>query len=172
MSRESDLTQIWLKWVESELSQVSKFGFWVESELSQVSKFGIWVESPGLSYESSRVSPEKWVEHNPGPYPVSLNISETKADNDTKLSIPLRATISHLVSKIRSQVIIGQPWVTSEWRNVPSIATKNNGLRESPLLVQFQSYDTLSSFNAGITGQSDQCSCRTKLVYPWKIRKQ
>ena len=45
MSHESDLTQLWLKWVESELSQVSKFGIWVESELSQVSKFGIWVES-------------------------------------------------------------------------------------------------------------------------------
>ena len=32
MSRESDLTQLWLKWVESELSQVSKFGIRVESE--------------------------------------------------------------------------------------------------------------------------------------------
>ena len=63
MSRESDLTQLWLKWVESELSQVSKFGFWVESELSQVSKFGIWVESE-LSHldchmSQSRVSPKK-----------------------------------------------------------------------------------------------------------------
>ena len=53
----------WLKWVESELSQVSKFGFWVESELSQVSKFGIWVESE-LSHldchmSQSRVSPKK-----------------------------------------------------------------------------------------------------------------
>ena len=70
MSRESDLTQLWLKWVESELSRVSKFGFWVESELSQVSKFGIWVESE-LSHldchmSQSRVSPKKWVEHNPG----------------------------------------------------------------------------------------------------------
>ena len=69
MSRESDLIQLWLKWVESELSQVSKFGFWVESELSQVSKFGIWVESE-LSHldchmSQSRVSPKKWVEHNP-----------------------------------------------------------------------------------------------------------
>ena len=63
MSRESDLTQLWLKWVESELSQVSKFGFWVESELSQVSKFGIWVESElsHLDYHmsQSRVSPKK-----------------------------------------------------------------------------------------------------------------
>ena len=39
MSRESDLTQLWLKSVESELSQASKLGIWVESELSQVSKF-------------------------------------------------------------------------------------------------------------------------------------
>ena len=69
MSRESDLTQLWLKWVESELSQVSKIGFWVESELSQVNKFGIWVESE-LSHldchiSQSRVIPKKWVEHNP-----------------------------------------------------------------------------------------------------------
>ena len=70
MSRESELTQLWLKWVESELSQVGKFGFWVESELSQVSNFGIWVESE-LSHldchmSQSRVNPKKWVEHNPG----------------------------------------------------------------------------------------------------------
>ena len=72
MSRESDLTQLWLKWAESELSKVSKFGFWVESELSQVSKFEIWVESE-LSHldchmSQSRVSPKKWVEHNPDLY--------------------------------------------------------------------------------------------------------
>ena len=61
MSRESDLTQLWLKWVESELSQVSKFGFWVKSELSQVSQFGIWVESElsHLDCHMSRVSPKK-----------------------------------------------------------------------------------------------------------------
>ena len=58
------LGKMW--WV---VSQVSKFGFWVESELSQVSKFGIWVESD-LSHldchmSQSRVSPKKWVEHNP-----------------------------------------------------------------------------------------------------------
>ena len=63
MSHELDLTKLWLKWVESELSQFSKFGFWVESELSQISKFGIWVES-GLSHldchmSQSRVSPKK-----------------------------------------------------------------------------------------------------------------
>ena len=60
ISHETDLTQLlWLKWVESELSQISRFGIWVESELSQsrkvkcwveselsqVSRFGIWVES-------------------------------------------------------------------------------------------------------------------------------
>ena len=52
-----------------------------------------------------------------------------------KLAIPLRATILHLVLKIRTQVIIGQPWVTSEWRHVSSILTNKMGLRESPPLV-------------------------------------
>ena len=66
---DSTLTQM----SESELSQVSKFGFWVESELSQVSKFGIWVESE-LSHldchmSQSRVSSKKmsraqpWLSH-------------------------------------------------------------------------------------------------------------
>ena len=32
MSRESNLTRIWLKWVESELSRPWKSGIWVESE--------------------------------------------------------------------------------------------------------------------------------------------
>ena len=45
MSRESNLTQLWLKWVESELSQVNKFGIWFEWELSQSIKFKCWVES-------------------------------------------------------------------------------------------------------------------------------
>ena len=49
------LTQLCLKWVESELSQVSKFGFWVESELSHLD----------CHMSQSRVSPKKWVEHNP-----------------------------------------------------------------------------------------------------------
>ena len=71
MCRESDLTQLWIKWVESELSQVGKFGFEL-SRSCQVSKFGIWVESE-LSHldchmSQSRVIPKKWVEHNPGPY--------------------------------------------------------------------------------------------------------
>ena len=35
MSRESNLTRLWLEWVKSELSQVIIFGSWVESELSQ-----------------------------------------------------------------------------------------------------------------------------------------
>ena len=34
-----------------------------------------------------------------GPHPVSLNISETNADNDTKPVILLWATILHIVSK-------------------------------------------------------------------------
>ena len=38
--------------------------------------------------------------------------------------------------KIRTQVIIGQKWVTSEWRHVSPILTEM-GLRESPPLVQF-----------------------------------
>ena len=63
------VSQIWLNSDSNELSQVSIFGFWVESELSRVSKFGIWVESE-LSHldchmSQSRVSPKKWVEHNP-----------------------------------------------------------------------------------------------------------
>ena len=45
-----------------------------------------------------------------------------------KLAIPLRPTIPHLVSKIRTQVIIGQPWVTSEWRYVSPIWTNEMGL--------------------------------------------
>ena len=42
-----------------------------------------------------------------------------------------------LCQKIRTQVIIGQPWVTSEWRHVSPILTSKMGLRESPPLVQF-----------------------------------
>ena len=42
-----------------------------------------------------------------------------------------------LCQKIRTQVIIGQPWVTSEWRHVSPILTNKMGLRESPPLVQF-----------------------------------
>ena len=57
MSRDSDLTQL-----NSELSQVSKFGILVESELSQVTKFRISVESE-LSHPDCHISqssqPEK-----------------------------------------------------------------------------------------------------------------
>ena len=42
-----------------------------------------------------------------------------------------------LRQKIRTQVIIGQPWVTSEWRHVSPIFNDKMGLRESPPLVQF-----------------------------------
>ena len=89
MSRESDLTQLWLKWVESELSQVSKFGLWVESELSQVSKFGSWVESE-LSHmdchmSQSRVSPKKWVEHNPGTGSPTLYRLSYGTDNASEM---------------------------------------------------------------------------------------
>ena len=42
-----------------------------------------------------------------------------------------------LCQKIRPQVIIGQPWVTSEWRHVSPILISKMGLRESPPLVQF-----------------------------------
>ena len=42
-----------------------------------------------------------------------------------------------LCQKIRTQVIIVQPWVTSEWRHVSPILTNEMGLRESPPLVQF-----------------------------------
>ena len=89
MSRESDLIQLWLKWVESELSEVSKFGFWVESELSQVSKFGIWVESE-LSHldchiSQSRVSPKKWVEHNPADITITITISKWNLEWDVML---------------------------------------------------------------------------------------
>ena len=72
MSRESDLTQLWLKWVESELSQVRKFVVWVESELSQSRKVKCWVESElsqlDCQMSQSRVSLKIWVEHsrNPG----------------------------------------------------------------------------------------------------------
>ena len=49
-----------------------------------------------------------------------------------------------LCQKIRTQVIIGQPWVTSEWRHVLLILTNEMSLRESPPLVQFWSYDQLT----------------------------
>ena len=70
MSRESNLTQLWLKWVESELSRVSKFGIWIESELSQLREFKCWIESElnhlcivtWVRVESAR---KIWVEHNP-----------------------------------------------------------------------------------------------------------
>ena len=42
-----------------------------------------------------------------------------------------------LCQQIRTQVIIGEPWVTSEWRHVSPILTNKMGLRESPPLVQF-----------------------------------
>ena len=42
-----------------------------------------------------------------------------------------------LCQKIRTQVIIGQPWVTSEWRHISPILINKMGLRESPPLVQF-----------------------------------
>ena len=42
-----------------------------------------------------------------------------------------------LCQKIMTQVIIGQPWVTSEWHHVSPISISKMGLRESPPLVQF-----------------------------------
>ena len=42
-----------------------------------------------------------------------------------------------LCQKIMTQVITGQPWVTSEWRHVSPILISKMGLRESPPLVQF-----------------------------------
>ena len=42
-----------------------------------------------------------------------------------------------LCQKIRTQVIIGQPWVTSEWHHVSPILINKMGLQESPPLVQF-----------------------------------
>ena len=39
-----------------------------------------------------------------------------------------------LCQKIRTQVITGQPWVTSEWRHVSPILINKMGLRESPPL--------------------------------------
>ena len=63
------MTQPWLKWVESELSQVSNFVIWVESELSQSRKVKCWVESElnhlDCQMSRSRVSPNIWVGHNP-----------------------------------------------------------------------------------------------------------
>ena len=49
-----------------------------------------------------------------------------------------------LCQKIRTQVITGQPWVTSEWRHVSPILINKMGLRESPPLVQFSSNDQLT----------------------------
>ena len=49
-----------------------------------------------------------------------------------------------LCQQIRTQVKIGQPWVTSEWRHVSPILTNKMGLQESPPLVQFQGYDQLT----------------------------
>ena len=45
---------------------------------------------------------------------------------------------------IRYQVIIGQPWVTSEWRHVPPILTNKKSWQETPPRAQFLSYDQLS----------------------------
>ena len=103
VTRESDLTQLWLKWVESELSQVSNFGFWVESELSQVSNFGIWVESE-LSHldchmSQSRVNPKKWVEHNPdSDVTHSWSIMTWDLLFDTRFGIVARRGITSFVS--------------------------------------------------------------------------
>ena len=56
----SDLTQLWLKLVESEFSQVTKFGIWVGSVQSQARKVKCWVESesnhPDCHMSQSRVS--------------------------------------------------------------------------------------------------------------------
>ena len=49
-----------------------------------------------------------------------------------------------LCQKIRSQVIIEQPWVTPEWRHVPPIFTNKNGWQEAPPRAQFLTYDQLS----------------------------
>ena len=68
---------------------------------------------------------------------VFANSSWNTGNFALKLAIPLRATIPHLVSTNKNQVIIGQPWVTSEWRHVSPILTSKMGLRESPPLVQF-----------------------------------
>ena len=65
------------------------------------------------------------------------NCSWSTGNIALKLAIPLRTTIPHLVSKNRTQVIIGQPWVTSEWRHVSPILINKMGLRESLPLVQF-----------------------------------
>ena len=62
MHRESDLTQLWLKLFESELSHAGELGIWVESELSQLRKAvqgWVRVESPGLSHESESRQHEK-----------------------------------------------------------------------------------------------------------------
>ena len=49
-----------------------------------------------------------------------------------------------MCENIRSQVIIGQPWVTSEWRHVPPILINKKGWQETPPRPQFLSYDRLS----------------------------
>ena len=54
-----------------------------------------------------------------------------------KISTKLKQRFHTLCQKIRFRVIIGQLWVTSEWRHVPPISTKNKGFRESPPQVQF-----------------------------------
>ena len=54
MSRESELTQLWLKWVESEL-----WLKWVEPELSRPWKSTIWVESE--STHTDRHLSQSWV---------------------------------------------------------------------------------------------------------------
>ena len=61
ISRESYLTQLWLKEVKSELSQANNIQIWVESELSKWRKVQCSVESelsrefPAMSRELSRV---------------------------------------------------------------------------------------------------------------------
>ena len=87
----------------------------------------------GIFYVSLTLAPLP-----PPPLWFFANSSWSTDNFALKLVIPLPATIPHLVSKkIRTQVIIGQPWVTSEWLHVSPILTNKMGLRESPPLAQF-----------------------------------
>ena len=70
--------------------------------------------------------------------------------------------------KNRTQVIIGQPWVTSEWRHISPILTNKKGLRESPPLVEFWGYDQLTNMKWRIISRATKLLSRIfKLLKIW-----
>ena len=96
---ESELTKLWLKWVESGLSHVSKFGIWAESESSiEKSKVLSWVgvKSPVLPHEPESSQPEKSESIK---LPKPLNPKNHTHHTVTKLSNPDRKLVGSLIKE-------------------------------------------------------------------------